>query len=155
MANETREQRQARIDAKVADLRARADAKEAESNALHGAVNKDGAFWTQPAYGNAGGRAFSRQRDRARSKLEKAATIYNEAKELRAQADAMEARGARMAGDAATEREEAIASADFSVGQMVSTLYGIRKVVKVNTKSILIEGAFKPISVPKHLATAA
>lgn len=155
MANETRKQRQARIDAKVADLRARAAAKEAESAALHGTVNKDGAFWTQPAYGNAGGRAFARQRDRARSKLEKAAAIYNEAKELRSQADTMEVRGARMSGDAAAEREEAIASADFEVGQLVSTLYGVRKVVKVNAKSILIEGSFGPLKVEKHLAEAA
>lgn len=155
MDNETREQRQTKLDARVAELRALADRKEAEANRIHGSVNKDGAFWTQPAYGNAAGRAFAAQRDRARSKLEKAAAIYNEAKELRSQADSMEARGVRMAGDAAAEREEAIASADFVVGQSVSTLYGVRKVVKVNAKSILIEGAFKPISVPKHLATAA
>lgn len=155
MANETREQRQARIDARVAELRARADAKEAESNRLSGTVNRDGAFWTQPAYGNAGGRAFAAQRDRARAKLEKAASIYNEAKELRAQADAMEARGARMAGDAAAERDDAIASADFAVGQFVSTLYGVRKVVKVNAKSILVEGSFGPLKVEKHLAQAA
>lgn len=155
MAQETREQRQTRIDAKVADLRSRADAKEAESNRIHGSVNKDGAFWTQPAYGNAGGRAFARHRDAERNKLMKAAALYNEAKELRSRADAMEARGARMAGDAAAEREEAIASADFQVGQMVNTLYGVRKVVKVNAKSILIEGSFGPVKVEKHLAEAA
>lgn len=152
---ETREQRQARIDAKVAELRARADAKEAESNRLHGTVNKDGAFWTQPAYGNAGGRAFARRRDAERRKLEKANNLFTEAKALRDTADAMEARGARMAGDAAAEREAKIAAADFEVGQMVRTLYGVRKVVKVNRKTILIEGGERPISVPKHLAEAA
>ena len=66
----------------------------------------------------------------------------------------MEARGARMAGDAAAEREETIAAADFAVGQMVRTLYGVRKVVKVNAKSILIEGSFGPLKVEKHLADA-
>lgn len=155
MASETREERQARIDAKVADLRARADAKEAESNRIHGTVNKDGAFWTQPAYGNAGGRAFARHRDAERNKLKKAADLYAEAKELRECANGMEARGARMAGDAAAERDAAIKAYDFSVGQMVSTLYGVRKVVKVNAKSILIECAFGPVKVEKHLAQAA
>lgn len=150
----TREQRQVKLDARVAELRARAAAKEVESNALHGTVNKDGAFWTQPAYGNAGGRAFSRQRDRARSRLEKAAGIYNEAKELRSRAEAMEARGVRMAGDAAAEREEAIAASEFAVGQSVKTLYGVRKVVKVNAKTILVEGSFGPLKVEKHLAEA-
>lgn len=36
---ETREQRQAKIDARVAELRAQADAKEAEANRLHGTVS--------------------------------------------------------------------------------------------------------------------
>jgi hypothetical protein len=152
---ETREQRQARVDARVAKLRQQAAAKEAESNRLHGTVNQDSAFWTQPAYGNAAGRAFSRHRDAERNKLIKAGKIAAEAKELRDRADAMEARGARMAGDAAVEREEAIAASDFAVGQMVNTLYGTRKVVKVNAKSILIEGSFGPLKVEKHLATAA
>lgn len=155
MTTETREQRQAKLDARVAELRAMANAKEAQSEALHGSVNKDGAFWTQPAYGNSGGRAFAAQRDRARAKLERAASIYNEAKELRSQADAMEARGVRMAGDAAAERDEAINSAEFAVGQLVDTLYGVRKVVKVNAKSILVEGSLGPLKVEKHLARAA
>ncbi|WMT90104.1 hypothetical protein [Pelagibacterium sp. H642] len=151
---ETREQRQARIDAKVAELRARADAKEAESNRLRGSVDDDSTFWTQPAYGNAAGRAFAARRERERSKIVKAGNLYMEAKALRETADSMEARGARMAGDAAAEREAAIAAADFKVGQMVRTLYGVRKVVKVNRKSILIEGGMSPVSVPKHLAEA-
>lgn len=152
---EIREQRQAKIDAKIADLRARADEKEAQSNRLHGTVNQDGAFWTQPAYGNAGGRAFARHRDRERNKLIKAGALAAEAKELRDRAAAMEARGARMSGDAEAEKEAAIAASDFAVGQMVKTLYGVRKVVKVNAKSILIEGAFGPLKVEKHLAEAA
>lgn len=152
---ETREERQARIDSRVAEFRARAAAKEAEANRLHGTVNKDSAFWTQPAYGNAAGRSFARSRDRERGKLIKAGQIAQEAKEIRMRADAMEARGARMAGDAQAEKEAAIAASDFRVGQMVETLYGVRKVVKVNAKSILIEGAFGPLKVEKHLAHAA
>lgn len=151
-APETRERRQARIDAKVADLRARANAKEAESNRLHGAVNQDGAFWTQPAYGNAAGKAFARHRDRERNKLIKAGALAAEANELRERANAIEARGARMAGDADAERNAKIAASDFRVGQTVRTLYGDRRIIKVNAKSLLIEGAFGPIRVEKHLA---
>jgi hypothetical protein len=151
---ETREQRQARIDAKVADLRRRADEKEAASNRLHGTVNNDSAFWTQPAYGNAGGRAFARHRDRERNKLIKAGQLAAEAKELRDHADTMEKRGARMAGDTDAEREAKVAASDFRVGQIVRSLYGDRKVVKVNAKSLLLEGAFGPIRIEKHLAEA-
>lgn len=152
---ETRAQRQAHLDARVADLRARGNARMAASERLHATVNKDGAFWTQPAYCNAGGRAFASRRDRERRKLEKANRLYAEGKSLLDAADAMTARGVRMAGDAAAEREAVIAAADFKVGQMVSTLYGVRKVVKVNQKSLLVEGAERPLSVPKHLAQAA
>lgn len=153
---ETREQRQARINRRVADLRARADAKQAESNRIYGGVEhrNDSAFWAQPAHGNAAGRAFARRRDRERGKMVKAAELAAEAKDLRQRADAMEARGARMAGDAEAEKEAIIAASDFSVGQTVRTLYGDRKVVKVNAKSLLIEGAFGPIRVEKHLAEA-
>ncbi len=149
---ETREQRQARVDARVADLRARADEKEAASNRLHGTVNNDSAFWTQPAYGNAGGRAFARHRDRERSKLIKAGALAAEAKELRDHADAMERRGARMAGDADAERAAKVAALEFRVGQTVRSLYGERRIVKVNAKSLLLEGAFGPIRIEKHLA---
>lgn len=152
---ETREERQAKLNARVAELRARADSKEAEANRIRGSVNSDSAFWTQPAYGNAAGRSFARNRDRERSRIIKAGEIAAEAKALRDGADAMEVRGVRMAGDAAAEREEAMAAADFMVGQLVKTIYGVRSVVKVNTKTILIEGSFGPIRVEKHLAQAA
>lgn len=149
---ETREQRQKRVDAKVADLRTRAAEKEAASSRLHNTVNNDSAFWTQPAYGNAAGRSFARHRDRERDKLIKAGALAAEAKELRERADAMEARGARMAGDADAEREARVATTAFYVGQVVRSIYGDRRVAKVNAKSLLIEGAFGPIRIEKHLA---
>ena len=77
-----------------------------------------------------------------------------EAKDLRDRASVMEAHGARMAGDAEAERAAIIAASDFRIGQTVRTLYGDRKIVKVNAKSLLIEGAFGPIRVEKHLAEA-
>jgi hypothetical protein len=154
-AAETREQRQAGIDARVAELRARAAEKEAEANRLHGAVNNDSAFWTQPAYGNAAGRAFARHRDRERGKLIKAGQIAQEAADLRQQADIMEKRGAVMAGDAAAEREAKIAATEVQVGQMVNTVhFGVRKVLKVNAKSVLVEGSFGPLKIEKQYIAA-
>lgn len=152
---ETREERQAKIDARVAELRAQADRKEAEANRIRGAVNDDPAFWTQPAYGNAAGRSFARSRDRERSRIIKAGEIAAEAKALREQADAMKKRGAVMAGDAAAEREAKIAATEVQVGQIVNTIhFGPRKVLKVNKKSVLVEGSFGPLKVEKHFIAA-
>jgi len=152
---ETREERQAKIDARVADLRSRADAKEAEANRIHGAVNNDPAFWTQPAYGNAAGRAFARHRDRERNKVMKAAEIAAEARAMREKAAAMEKRGAVMSGDAAVDRAAKIAAKEVHVGQIVNTVhYGLRKVLKVNTKTVLVEGSFGPIKIEKHFLAA-
>jgi hypothetical protein len=152
---ETREQRQAAVDARVAELRARADAKEAEANRLRGSVNADPAFWTQPAYSNAAGRSFARNRDRERGRIIKAGEIAAEAKELRDRANTMEARGAVMAGDADAERAAKAAAIEVRVGQIVNTIhYGPRKVLKVNTKTILVEGSFGPLKVEKHFIAA-
>lgn len=151
----TREERQAKIDKRVAELREQAAKKEAEANRLRGNVNDDPAFWTQPAYGNAAGRSFARNRERERSKIIKAGQISEEAKKLRDMADAMEARGAVMAGDAEAERRAKIASTDVAVGQIVdTTFYGLRKVLKVNAKTVLVEGAFGPLKVEKNYIRA-
>ncbi len=152
---ETREERQANIDRRVAELRAKANVKSAEADRIHATVNSDSAFWTQPAYSNAAGRSFARQRDRERSKLEKASQIAMEAKELREQADRLEARGAVMAGDADAKREAAIAATEVLAGQMVdTTFYGVRKVLKVNAKTVLVEGSFGPLKVEKNFIRA-
>jgi len=156
MAAETREQRQIKVDARVADLRARADRRQAESNRLSDGANRDSAFWTQPAYGNAAGRAFARSRDRERSKIIKAGKLAAEATELRARADVMESRGAVMAGDAAAERVAKIEATEIAAGQFVdTTFYGVRKVLKVNKVSVLVEGAFGPLKVEKQFLRAA
>lgn len=153
--NDTREERQAKIVARVADLRSQADAKDAEAKRVRGAVNDDPAFWTQPAYSNAAGRSFSRQRDRERNRILKAGELAAEATELRSRADAMERKGAVMAGDAARERQAKIAATDVCVGQTVQTIhYGARKVLKVNQKTVLVEGSFGPIKVEKHFIVA-
>ena len=152
----TREERQIEIDARVAELRTQAAKKQAEADKLRGTIETDYAFWTQPAYGNAAGRAFANRRDRERSKLIKAGEIANEAKELREKADSMERRGAVMAGDAEASRQKVIENTVVSIGQMVNTThYGVRKVLKVNAKSVLVEGAFGPLKVEKQYVRAA
>jgi len=114
------------------------------------------AFWTQPAYGNAAGRAFANRRDRERAKVMKAGEIAAEAKELREKADRMERRGVVVAGDTEAVRQQVIAGTVVSIGQMVdTTFYGVRKVLKVNTKSVLVEGSFGPLKVEKQYVRAA
>lgn len=153
--NETREERQRKLDKRIADLRARADAKEAEAKRLRGSVNDDPAFWTQPAYGNAAGRSFARHRDRERNRVIKAGAIAAEARELRERADTLEARGAVMAGDAAAVREAKAAAITVRVGQTVNTAhYGPRKVLKVNKKTVLVEGSFGPLKIEKQFIVA-
>lgn len=152
---ETRDERQKKLNARVAELRAKASAKEAEAERFNGAVNSDPAFWTQPACSNAAGRSFARNRDRERARLMKAAEIASEARDLREKADAMEKRGAVMAGDAAAEREIKVAAVEVIVGQIVNTIhFGPRKVLKVNRKSVLVEGGFGPLKVEKQFIAA-
>ncbi len=151
-----REQRQAQVDRRVTELRSVAAKKSAEAGRLSGSANQDSAFWTQPVYCNAAGRAFARSRERERAKLIKAGQAAAEAKELTSRADALEARGAVVAGDAQHKREEAIASCTVKVGDLVdTTLYGVRRVVRVNRKTVAVEGSFGPLTVCKSFVSPA
>lgn len=143
--------KEASLAARVAEIRAQAACKQAEADRLSGATNRDSAFWTQPAYGNAAGRAFARSRERERNKLIKAGEIAADAEDLRDRADSMERRGVVMAGDADAAREARIARTEVAVGQVVdTTFYGLRKVLKVNDKTVAVEGAFGPLKVGKE-----
>ena len=83
--------------------------------------------------------------------MAKAASLAAEATELRERADALAARGAVVAGDAKSAREAQIAVCDVSVGDMVDTAhFGLRRVLKVNTKTVLVEGSFGPLKVEKQ-----
>lgn len=155
MDMDIRAERQAKLEARAAELLAKADAKEAEANRVRGSVNQDPAFWTQPAYSNAAGRSFARSRDRERARIIKACEIAAEAKELRDRANSMQKRGAVVAGDAAAEREEKIASIEVQVGQVIKTVhYGLRTVLKVNKKTVLVDGGFGPLKVEKQFIIA-
>lgn len=143
--------RQEQIDQRVAEIRAQAAAKAAESNRIHATVNDDYAFWTQPAYSNAAGRAFSRSRDRERAKLGKSIVIGAEARDLTRKADDMERRGVVMAGDALAAHKAKVDACDVKPGDMVdTTFYGIRQVVKVNKVSVSVQGGLGSIKVGKE-----
>lgn len=147
---DTRAARQAELDASIAAKRAKADTLEAQSQKIRATVNDDYAYWTQPAYNNAAGRAFERRRDRDRKKLEKAAEIYAEAKKLRRQADTMEQRGVCVAGDAAAAHAAKQAACTVAVGDIVdTTFYGRRRVIKVNRKTVLVEASTCGLKVDK------
>lgn len=149
-----RADRQAQVEQRIAHLRSNAAAKFAEAERIHASVNDDPAFWTQPAYSNAAGRAFARNRDRERARIQKSAQIAVEAEELAKKASRMEERGAVMAGDAERAREAVIASCEVKVGDLVdTTLYGIRRVLKVNRKTVAVEGGAAPLTVCKSFIT--
>lgn len=151
-----RSEREIDLAAHIGAIRDRAAHKQAAADRISGATNNDPAFWTQPAYGNAAGRSFARSRDRERAKLLKAAEVAAEARALRDQADATERRGVVMAGDAAKSRAAKITSVEVSVGAVVdTTFYGNRKVLKVNAKSVLVEGAFGPLKIGKEFVRVA
>jgi len=55
-----------------------------------------------------------------------------------------------VAGDAARKHEAAIAACSVNVGDIVDTThYGVRRVVKVNVKTVLVEGSFGNVKVCK------
>ncbi|ODU28762.1 MAG: hypothetical protein ABS88_11280 [Sphingopyxis sp. SCN 67-31] len=139
---------------KAARLTDRAQKLEARAAIIEQGPNRDPAFLTQPSYGNAAGRAFARARDRERSRSITVGDLYHRAKLLRERANRLISAQPRVAGDAKAERDAKIVASDFHVGQEVRTLYGVRKIVKVNAKPILIEGALGPVRVEKHLAEA-
>ncbi|UMY19091.1 hypothetical protein MMB17_07275 [Methylobacterium organophilum] len=149
-------ERQGRLKARIAEMRSEAAAKQATAEQLNATVPNDSAFWIQPALGNAAGRAFARRHDNARSKLVRAGELNAEATDLLSRADAMERAGARVVGDAKTARKAAVAACSVSVGEMVHTThYGVRRVVKVNAKTVLVEGAFGPLKVEKQFVRKA
>lgn len=148
--------REAQLAARIAELRTEAAVKRAQSAKVRGTVTDDYAFWTQPAYGNAAGRAFARQRDRERARIVKAGEIAIEAKALEDKADAMERRGVVMAGDTLAAHKAKVEACNVTVGMMVdTTFFGVRKVVKVNKVSVSVEGSFGPIKVGKEFVKAA
>ena len=151
----TREEKAAKLAASIAKKRAKADYLEAQAARLRAGVSDDYAFWTQPAYGNAAGRAFSSERNRQRAKIQRSGEAMAEATRLRKAADTAEATGARVAGDALAAHTAKITACSVSVGDMVgTTFYGDRRVLKVNRVSVIVEGSGGGLKVGKEFITA-
>ena len=144
--------RQADLDTRVAELRAKAAVKQAASDRIRSNVCDDYAFWTQPA---TRGSTFANQRDKQRRKIVKAGEILTEAKALSDKADSMERRGVVIAGDSKARYDAKVAACNVTVGMMVATpFYGIRKVIKVNRISVSLESmGFGPIKIGKEFVT--
>lgn len=143
-AADTRAKRQATRDARVRRLRGRAAALEAEAARLGAPVTKDPAYWSQPL-APAG-------RGRARARLERADRASLTAQDLRREADALAATPVRVAGDAAVDAARRDAAApDMRAGDLVqTTLFGARRVLRVNKRTVTVEGAIEPLRLEKR-----
>lgn len=139
------------IEHRITDLRTKAAKKRAEADRLDGSLCRDPAYLTQPIQPNTAGRRLAAQRERDRNRIVKVMALRDDAAELERKARDLEANGPRVAGAAAARRAKAVAECTVSVGQVVNSIYGARKVIKVNAKTVLIEGAFGPLKIEKHL----
>jgi len=120
-----------RYEALAAKMAAEAD----RLNELR-AHETDIAFLTQP--GRVSGRDQMRRRlDRAFELAKKAASYSDRAKNLRAMAS-------RNAGDAERARED-LRARPIAVGDLTDSIWGLRRVTKVNKKTVRLEGASCPV----------
>lgn len=132
-----------------------ADAAERRAAAIrkhHSDRLGDHALWTQPAYvGTPGGRSLVAQRQRIRDALCRAHALDEKAAEHRTKAKNLRAMASRNAGDAERERSAQRSKLDrtLAVGDEVQTLFGVRREVKINAKSIRVEGV--SCAIAKHL----
>jgi len=134
---------------RAARYEAWADTAEAKAKAIQAAQPahaRDPAFVTQPARSS---HAVARERTRLADRDRRAWELEEKAKDYRDKAKNLRAMASRNKGDAEREREAARQALNLSPGDMVSTLFGVRRVVKVNAKSIRVEGVSSAIE--KHL----
>lgn len=111
---------------------------------------RDPAFLTQPARSS---RGVARARQALNRREEKAWELQAKAKDYRARAAELRRMASATAGDAAKAKEahrDGLTSI-LAVGDMVESIYGVRRVVKINTKSLRIEGGLGPITIDKVL----
>jgi hypothetical protein len=136
---EIREQRQNKLNRKVARLQSKAqrlegvaEQKQAEFNSYRGDV----AFMTQPASKSS---AFGKKRDKIFGRYEDGIKLQIEAKELKDKANYLQKRGAVVKGDAERKRQVKREEQDkiIAVGSKVyDILYGKNaEVIKVNKKT--------------------
>jgi len=121
-----------------------ADAAEKKADALEANHNHDWAFVSQPGHLPARARQIA-QTDRAMELRRKAADFRSKAATLRQMAS-------RNAGDAEAARStKRDALSTVAPGDYVESVYGFRRVLKVNAKTFRLEGALEPITIDKAL----
>jgi hypothetical protein len=152
-----RTEREVALAKKIGDMRARAEKLQAESDRLNATINRDWNYWTQPIQNTSRGRAFAKQRDKARERGFKASEMGCEAAKLRKEADRLEKLGVVMPEDRLAAHQAKIAAVKVEPGQMVDTVhYGIREVLKVNRLSVTVKssvnsfGGTGKLNVPKE-----
>jgi hypothetical protein len=142
--DEVRAYRQAKLDKKVARMRAKAERLQKEADSKLAVMKPywgDIAFLTQPATPAS---RFGRQRGRIYKRYEKGLTLDSDAQEIRKIADWKEKAGVRGKGDAERKRQQEREERDkvFTVGSKVyDWIFGDGEIVKVNKKTYTIKFA--------------
>jgi hypothetical protein len=141
---EVRAQRQAKLNKKVARMRAKAERLQKEADGKLSVMDQyrgDIAFLTQPA---APGSTFGRQRAKVYARYDKGLELSSEAAKLKEQADWKEKRGVSVRGDAEANRQLEREKRDkvFTVGSKVyDWIFGDGEIVRVNRKTYTIKFA--------------
>lgn len=127
-----------------------AEQKAAAIFASRPAYARDPAFLTQPARSS---RGVARARVALNEREQRAWELQAKAKTHRAKAAELRRMASRTLGDAAAARDEhrSKLTSILAVGDMVDCIYGVRRVEKINAKSLRIEGALGPITIDKSL----
>ena len=127
-----------------------AEQKAAAIYASRPAYARDPAFLTQPARSS---RGVARARQILNRREEKAWELEAKAKAFRTKAAELRRMASTNAGDAERariDRREHL-TATLAVGDLVESIYGVRRVVKINAKTLRLEGALGPVTIDKAL----
>lgn len=141
-------EQKARWAAKAAKYSEWAAKAQAQADALHASGEKyrgDVAFFTQP------GRIV--ERDRHHARMQRAYELGQKAKRFREKAANLGRLANANAGDAAArhEAERQAVIAALQVGDFVDCVYGRCEVVKINRKSLRLQGRFGQVVIDAHL----
>lgn len=131
----------ARYEALAAGLLAKAEALQARQG-----FESDRAFLTQP------GRLPAR--DRMHARLDRAAEMAKRSSAYAEKAANLRSMAARNKGDAERARDLARSSLDLTIGAITDSIWGRRKVSKINAKTVRLEGVSCPVD-KAHLRVVA
>ncbi|PIB91314.1 hypothetical protein [Caulobacter sp. FWC2] len=129
---------------------AKADAAASAIFASQPAYARDPAFQTQPARSS---RGVAKARARLNDREVRAWELQAKAKAHREKAAELRRMASTNAGDAEARKTAYRAALDSIIepGMYVDCIYGVRRVEKVNTKSLRLAGALGPVTIDKTL----